>query len=99
LKAIQILILAAFGALMMFGVAGLPNRFDVQAPPHRAESVAGTPIAATYYIENAYVDAATPNIVTAVLADYRSFDTLGEVIVVFTAGLACFLILRRRKEQ
>jgi multicomponent Na+:H+ antiporter subunit B len=34
--------------------------------------------------------------VTVVLADYRGFDTLGETIVVFAAGLACFLILRRR---
>jgi len=31
--------------------------------------------------------------VTAVLADYRSYDTLGEVVVIFTAGLACLLVL------
>jgi len=34
--------------------------------------------------------------VTAVLADYRGYDTLGETIVIFTAGLACILIMVRR---
>lgn len=34
-----------------------------------------------------------PNFVTAVLADYRGYDTLGETTVIFTAGLACLLIL------
>ena len=35
----------------------------------------------------------TPNIVTAVLADYRGYDTLGETAVILTAGLAVMLIL------
>ena len=34
-----------------------------------------------------------PNVVTTVLASYRGFDTLGETIVVFTAGLGVFLLL------
>jgi multicomponent Na+:H+ antiporter subunit B len=46
---------------------------------------------------------ATPNIVTAVLADYRGYDTLGETAVILTAGLAVILILpaavRRRNEN
>jgi multicomponent Na+:H+ antiporter subunit B len=36
--------------------------------------------------------------VTAVLADYRSFDTLGETTVIFTAGIGVLLILRGRKK-
>ena len=36
-----------------------------------------------------------PNVVTAVLASYRGFDTLGEVLVVFTAGVAVFALLRK----
>ena len=38
--------------------------------------------------------------VTAILASYRGFDTLGEVVVVFTAGVGVVLLLsglRRRK--
>jgi multicomponent Na+:H+ antiporter subunit B len=37
-----------------------------------------------------------PNIVTAVLASYRGFDTLGEVIVVFTAGIGVMLLIGQR---
>ncbi len=38
----------------------------------------------------------TPNMVTAGLADYRGYDTLGETTVIFTAGVAVILLLRRR---
>ena len=36
-----------------------------------------------------------PNIVTAILASYRGFDTLGEVVVVFTAGIGVLLLIGR----
>jgi len=39
-------------------------------------------------------DTSVPNIVTAVLADYRGYDTLLETAVIFSAGLACFFLLR-----
>ena len=39
------------------------------------------------------------NMVTAVLADYRSFDTLGEVTVIFTATVAVLLILRTGRKD
>ncbi|WP_233061461.1 DUF4040 domain-containing protein [Parvularcula mediterranea] len=45
------------------------------------------------YIDQTPTDIDVPNIVTAVLASYRGFDTMGEVVVVFTAGLACLLLL------
>jgi len=32
--------------------------------------------------------------VTAILADYRGFDTLGETTVIFTAGVGVLLLLR-----
>ena len=37
--------------------------------------------------------------VTSVLADYRGFDTLGEVTVIFTGALAVLLILRTGRED
>jgi len=39
---------------------------------------------------------ATPNMVTAGLADYRGYDTLGETTVIFTAAISVILLLRRR---
>jgi multicomponent Na+:H+ antiporter subunit B len=40
-------------------------------------------------------DTSVPNIVTAVLADYRGFDTMFETTVIFCAGVVCFLLLRK----
>jgi multicomponent Na+:H+ antiporter subunit B len=50
-----------------------------------------------YYIENTLKDTSVPNIVTAVLADYRGYDTMFETIVIFTAGIACIFLLRTYK--
>ena len=49
------------------------------------------------YIEKGYKETEVLNMVTFVLADYRGFDTLGEVAVIFTAGISVMLLLRRRK--
>ena len=48
---------------------------------------------APYYIERGHEETGAPNLVTAVLADYRGYDTFGELMVIFTAGVACLLIL------
>ena len=45
------------------------------------------------YIKRSLEETDTPDVVTAVLADYRGYDTLGETTVIFTAGLACFMLL------
>jgi len=37
----------------------------------------------------------TPNMVTAGLADYRGYDTLGETVVIFTAAISVAALLRR----
>ncbi len=34
-----------------------------------------------------------PNVVTTTLASYRGFDTLGEVVVIFTAGVGVLILL------
>jgi multicomponent Na+:H+ antiporter subunit B len=80
----------ALGALLVYGVNALPPFGDPTAPP----MVRVSPV----YIEQSYADMATPNVVTAVLADYRSLDTLIETAVVFAAALACLLILLYRDD-
>jgi multicomponent Na+:H+ antiporter subunit B len=79
----------AFGILMVTAFLDLPPRGDRQSPAALHVS--------PYYVRNAERDMETPNVVTAVLADYRGYDTLGETTVIFTAGLACLLVLYRRK--
>lgn len=93
MKLFRYIILALFAGLMFYATLALPPRGAADAPLHREVSPTGGPVAAAYYIENAKKDAATDNIVTVVLADYRGFDTLGEVTVIFSAAVACALIL------
>ncbi len=52
---------------------------------------------APYYLENSISDTGAPNVVTSVLASYRGFDTLGETVVIFTAGIAVLLLLKGRR--
>jgi multisubunit Na+/H+ antiporter MnhB subunit len=97
LKTTGYLILIFFTALMIYASLALPNRCDLNANLNQEKSLTGSPNAASYYIKNAYKDAHTPNMVTVTLADYRGFDTLGETTVIFTAGLICLLILRKKR--
>ena len=46
-----------------------------------------------YYIEHAIEECNSPNMVTAVIVDYRAFDTMFETTVMFLAGVAVILIL------
>ena len=50
------------------------------------------------YILGTRDDIDIPNIVTAVLASYRGYDTFGETIVVFTAGVAVLAILKNNSK-
>ena len=52
------------------------------------------------YFENSYELAGGKNIVNAILGDFRAFDTMLEVVVLFIAGLGVYALikLRGRKE-
>lgn len=79
------MLLILVGSILIYGAGDLPPRGVVEAPIH--ENVADL------YVERALADTNTPNVVTAILADYRGYDTLGETTVVFVAGVAAVLIL------
>lgn len=84
-----------FAGLLIYASFDLPYRGDPDNRMHAEQSITNTPVAGNYYIQQAYHDAHTPNFVTVVLGDYRSVDTLGEQVVIFTAGMICLLILRK----
>jgi len=85
-------VVAVTGAFLIYGTLDIPNFGDPNAP-------AQTHVA-PYYLEKAMPETGVPNVVTAILASYRGFDTLGEVAVVFTAGVAVLLLIGgRRKKQ
>jgi len=71
-------------------VPALPAVGDPSAPIVQGE-------VSQYYLDNAYEQTGVTNVVTAVLVGYRGFDTLGEAAVVFAAGIAMLLVLRREE--
>ncbi len=83
-RAVAAAVALGVGAMLAVGVSGL-------APFGSGEAPVNVHVG-PYYIENSMADMRTPNFVTSVLADYRSFDTLIEATVVLTAALACMLI-------
>ncbi len=82
--------LVIVGALV-YGTLGLPAFSDPQAPIHTH--------VVPRYLEQGPKETGVPNVVTAVLASYRGFDTLGEVVVVFTAGIGVIALLRRLRRR
>lgn len=52
-----------------------------------------------HYIQNVRVETKVPNMVTAVLADYRGYDTMFEAVVIFVAGIAILAVLRNKNEE
>ncbi len=98
-KVINLLLIIGFTGVLLYASMDLPYRGSPDNPMNQPESMTGTTVAGHYYVEKAYKDAHTPNMVTVVLGDYRSMDTLGEQTVIFAAGIIGFLILRRRKKN
>ena len=73
------------GALLVLAAIELPPVGDPLAPPHVH--------VAPRYLEESGSFLHIPNVVTTVLASYRGFDTFGETVVVFTAGLGVLVLL------
>ena len=80
------------GFALVYGTLDMPHFGDPNAPIHRHPDPS--------FVERAQPDMhGLPNVVTAVLASYRGYDTLGETAVIFTAGVAVLLILRKDDES
>jgi multicomponent Na+:H+ antiporter subunit B len=86
-----LLIVIVTGAVLVYGTLDMPDFGDPEAP--------ATVHVSPRYIEKSYEETGVINFVTAVLASYRGFDTLGEVTVIFTAGMCVILLLRRGVNQ
>lgn len=73
------------GALLIYGLQ--------DAPPFGAADAPANHHVTPEYISQTEAQIGIPNIVSAVLASYRGFDTLGETGVIFTAGIGVLLLL------
>ena len=79
------------GLALVYGTYGLPAFSDPSAPIHQH--------VVPRYLNDGPRETGVPNVVTAVLASYRGYDTLGETTVVFTAGAGVVALLRRRRRR
>jgi multicomponent Na+:H+ antiporter subunit B len=86
---LSLIVVGVTGAVLFYATLDAPLLGDPSAPVHQHV----TP----RYIEKAADEVGMPNMVTAVLASYRGYDTFGETVVVFTAGLAVLLLLGSRE--
>ncbi|HIJ40637.1 MAG TPA: Na(+)/H(+) antiporter subunit B [Deltaproteobacteria bacterium] len=86
MKIIGLIIVGLTGLLLIYATGDFPDWGDPASPANNYLS--------TRYIEKTMEDTSVPNIVTAVLADYRGFDTMFETTVIFSAGVVCFFLLR-----
>lgn len=78
-------VVVAAGGALFFAIPDMPAYGDAEAP---ANAYVGA-----QYLERTPQEISVPNVVTAVLASYRGYDTLGETVVVFTAALGVMLLL------
>ena len=91
MKVIILIFVILSGGLLIYGTMDMPAWGDPQSPANSYVS--------PRYIEEALEKTETPNIVSAVLADYRGYDTMGETTVIFTAALVCALLLRKNSDE
>lgn len=61
----------------------------------------GEPLITTaqYYLDNGAKDTGAANLVSSIILDYRAYDTLGELTVLFTAVLGTFTIIRIKSQS
>ncbi|MBY6185121.1 DUF4040 domain-containing protein [Marinobacter hydrocarbonoclasticus] len=77
--------------LMFYGLMDMPRFGDPLAPAQVH--------VASHYVEDGFSEVGVPNLVTSVLASYRGFDTFGETVVIFTAGIGVLALLKRRRAR
>jgi multicomponent Na+:H+ antiporter subunit B len=97
-RLLPLVVVVATGAALVYATLDMPVHGDPEAPAHlrvAPEYLADAVPTADGEIVHVGVD----NVVTAVLGSYRGYDTLGETAVIFTAGVAVLLLLRRPRKR
>ncbi|MCK9479833.1 MAG: hypothetical protein M0R40_10110 [Firmicutes bacterium] len=88
LFALAVILMSVYMIIMV--VAELPPYGEPNNPVHNNVS--------ERYINDALHDTGVPNMVTAIVFDYRAYDTMFEAIVLFAATLAVVITLKRWKK-
>ncbi len=85
LRVLPFVIVLLTGGALFFGTLDMPAYGDPNATIHH--------YLVPDYVTGTEAEFGIPNIVTAILAGYRGFDTLGETAVIFTAALGVMALL------
>lgn len=88
---LPLVVVSITGAVLIYGTLDMPPFGDPNNPAHQH--------VAPRYIEESPKEVGLPNMVTSVLASYRGFDTLGEVVVVFAAAIGVLSLLGIRRQE
>lgn len=83
-KLLALGVVAATTLIVIYATFDKPRFGDPEAPVHQHVS--------PWYLETTRESIDIPNVVTAVLASFRGYDTIGEVFVVFTAGIGVLFL-------
>lgn len=84
-RLLSLCVVAVTTLILLYATFDKPRLGDPNAPVHQH--------VAPWYLENTPRLIDIPNVVTAVLASFRGYDTLGEVFVIFTAGIGVMFVL------
>ena len=101
LLAAGVLLVVVFVAVGGTGAKGAMPAFGRSVLAGPAVENAPAPVAVDY-LARGWKETGAANTVTAVLLDYRAYDTLGEATVIFVSILGAYAMLRhvgRRKER
>lgn len=90
-RLIPLIVVIITGAVLVYGTLDMPAFSDSLAPIHQH-------VAPRYILESPQ-EIGIPNMVTSVLASYRGYDTMGEVIVVFAALVGVLSLIGIRKPK
>lgn len=87
---LPLVVVSVTGAALVWGTLDMPHFGEAGNPVHVH--------VADRYVQDSPAEIGIPNMVTSVLASYRGYDTMGEVIVIFTAlvGVLSLIDIRER---
>lgn len=85
-KIFVFLALGGLAVILIVNILQMPKLGDLNNPSYNETS--------HYYIERAVEDTNAPNVITAIITDYRAFDTLGETTVLFTSIAAVISVMK-----
>lgn len=88
-KMLTNLLFVALFLILIYGLFQMPTESTVLAPSFNDVT--------RHYLNEGPAETNASNLIAAILADYRAFDTLGETIVLFTSVVAVGSVLRSSK--